>query len=213
VSDLKCLRVDGYYTIGNQRFASITTIIGKMIPKDQYLDKWKAKNWNWRELRDNAALVGSIMHQRILQDYSEAMIELPNLKGVLDWPPGIEEELEARDKSWERLGLDIKEAYVEKTVVIREPGSEAAGTADMIGTIEGFRSILDLKSSSRIYDSQRIQIAAYALGAEAEGEKIERGFIVALRGDNCEIDEIEADELVEYKARFLDLARRFNAMK
>jgi len=211
MADLKSERVNGFYQIGGKRYPSVTTIIGKMKKNDGYLDDWKKKNENWEQLRDRAATTGTIMHSRILQQYSDAQIELANVLPISDWPPELEEELEKRDTAWRNLDLRIKEVTVEKTIVIkRYVGAEAAGTLDARGMIEGFRAILDLKSSKKIYDSQWIQVGAYYLGSLEDGFDADRGFIVALRGDQCEVGEIEKNELVEYGDKFIDLALEFH---
>lgn len=209
--DLKARRIDGYYCTGGKRYPSVTTIIGAMASKGG-LEQWKKKNKNWKELRDNAALTGTLMHLRILQAYSEAQIEMPGLAPIEMWTEDIFEELNMRMKSWNKLALRIKNALVEHTIFITIPGAEAAGSLDMRGEIEGFNAILDLKSSKRIYPSQRIQVGGYAVGSEEQGFYAERGFIVALRGDQIEIDEMEKDEMEEAKEAFIEMSKKYHKL-
>jgi hypothetical protein len=206
MADRKCERIDGFYT---PKHPSVTTIIHEMTDK-RGLDYWKRKTPNWELVLKQLATTGTLMHLQILQKYSEAQIEMPRLEPIAIWPDGLEEELERRVRSWNALDLQIKNALVEHTVFIDEPAAEAAGSLDLRGDVEGFKAILDLKSSGKIYESQRIQVGGYALGSDNDGFVAERGFIVALRGDNCEVDEIEKDELQEYREKFLDLSREFH---
>lgn len=209
MSDLKCERIDGCYHIDGKQYPSVTTILGKMVNKDG-LDGWKRRNLNWKEMRDAAALTGTLMHLRILQRYSDAQIELPGEMAILRWPDGLEEELDRRDAAWDELGLNITDATVERTVVIKEHGADSAGTLDMRATVEGFKSILDLKSSKKIYETHFLQLGAYALGSKAEGYDAERGYVVALRDGNFEVGELEKDELIECGTKYLDLARKYH---
>jgi CRISPR/Cas system-associated exonuclease Cas4 (RecB family) len=209
--DLKTTRVNGFYTIDDVKMPSVTTILGKMA-NHAGIERWKKTNNNWKQDMKKAALTGSLMHLRILQRYSDAQIELPGEMSIMEWPEGLEEELDKRDSAWECLDLKIENAVVEKTLTIPDPVGGSAGTLDMQATIEGFNSVLDLKSSKKIYESQQIQVAAYALGLErTEGYEVERGYIVALRGGDYEMGELERSELVEYGEKYIEMVRGFYA--
>jgi CRISPR/Cas system-associated exonuclease Cas4 (RecB family) len=209
--DLKTTRVNGFYTIDGVKMPSVTTILNKMADHTG-LDIWKKRQQNLEKYLKEAALTGSLMHLRILQRYSDAQIELPGEMPIMEWPPGLEEELDKRDSAWECLDLKIENAVVEKTLTIPDPIGGSAGTLDMQATIEGFNAVLDLKSSKKIYESQQIQVAAYALGLErTEGYEVERGYIVALRGGDYEMGELERSELVEYGEKYIEMVKDFYA--
>jgi len=63
--------------------------------------------------------------------------------------------------------------------------------------------VVDLKTSNRAYPEHFLQVGAYALALEAEGVRVDRGFVVTLR-DGLQIWEVPLREAAE---AFLGLKR------
>jgi len=211
--DERATRVGGYYRINGKRYPSVTTILGKMISKDG-LEFWKRKNRNWKELREDAAFNGTLMHQVILQKLSGTSIEMPERLLERKWTRATLAEMKAREHYWEELGIKaVKPIMVEHTLHIDDP-YRVAGTADHWGRLEiGGQDagicVMDLKSSKKPQRTHELQIGAYALGLERERKKVETGVIPYVRSDSSEVVILEREELTDRGCAFLDVVRRF----
>jgi hypothetical protein len=198
---------EGNYVINGKKYASVTTILGEMLPKPE-LDAWKERNENWPTLTRHARIYGTIMHMRLQDMVSDIPPDVPSEMPYQQWPKDIEEELDKRIYQWEKLGLVMgKPNMVEHTVVIHE--AKSAGTLDWFGPIDGMKTVLDWKSSKRPYKSHRMQLGAYFLGLLAEGKIAEWGMIPYVRRDRVILVEMTPDEMYEEGQKFLEIAAKF----
>jgi hypothetical protein len=211
--DERATRVGGYYRIGGKRYPSVTTILGKMIPKNG-LEFWKRKNKNWKELREEAAFNGTLMHLVLLQKISGTKLEIQENLLEKKWTRTTIAEIKAREHYWNELGIKpTKPIMVEHTIHIDDP-CRVAGTADhwggmTIGGQDAGLCVTDLKSSKKPQRTHELQIGAYVLGLEREGKKVDTGLIPYVREDSSELVILEREELTDRGYAFMDVARRF----
>jgi ATP-dependent exoDNAse (exonuclease V) beta subunit len=96
-------------------------------------------------------------------------------------PPAVpEDELASNSinafREWVKMN-DVEWIAAEKRVYSRK--HNYAGTADAVARVNGEFSVIDFKTSNRIYDEYYLQIAAYGYCMEdIYGEKIEAGYIL-----------------------------------
>lgn len=207
--DLKTTRVNGNYLINGKLYPSNTTIIGRMLPKRE-LTAWKKRTPNWREITRRSALLGSIMHMRVLDSASECAVELPGELPILDWPEDIVEEMEARERAWDSLGLKMEDPMLTEYTVWYDGPERFATTIDRRCKIDGELSVLELKSSKRAYESHEIQLGGQALALAQKNLPVTRGYVVYLRRTGAEVVELDESQLAERGEDFLRLARAYH---
>lgn len=200
---------------GRETFASVTTIINKVIAKPA-LPGWAARSVaehvadNWRQCaalgrelgrdglvevlrqvpwtqRDRAADRGSLVH---------SLAEAATLGQEPDVPPGVEGYVAA----WRRWREEHQPTFIaaEATVYARQaPGW--AGTLDAIAEIPGLgRVLVDYKTGKDLYPEVSLQLTAYAMAdfvavgtTEVPMPQAERLFALLLSGDGtydfCEV--------------------------
>jgi hypothetical protein len=172
------------YGVEGVEYPSVTTILGVLSKGDPLLG-WAAKcavqyvrenhtaagletalklaEFSWREMRDEAADIGSeihdLIHKYIKFGKDAAGIMRPEVENgflaFLDW--------EKEHK--------IKWISTELQVVSRVHGF--AGTLDAICLFNGKKYLIDFKSSKGFYDGFDMQLAAYRIGAAELGHPTE----------------------------------------
>jgi|TARA_Y100000310_G_scaffold332074_1_gene406934 hypothetical protein len=127
----------------------------------------------YREVSDDALLVGRMVH-----DYCEAAI---NWKLGRCEAPGMPDNEAAESsinafRAWVREN-DVEFISSEEKVYSRE--HNYAGTIDAVANVNGEFSVVDFKTSARIYNTYYIQCAAYAQCVkEVYGKEIDMSYIL-----------------------------------
>ncbi len=114
---------------------SVTTIIGETCSKGKFFDEWLMKNGlNAIKLRDDAAARGTSVHENIelLLDREEIIIN--------------DEFIQKSLMSFERWYEEIKPTVITKELFLYHKDLPWAGTPDIIATINGRLSIIDIKT-------------------------------------------------------------------
>lgn len=101
---------------------------------------------------------------------------------------------------------EIKHKHVEKKLVDYRYG----GTVDFVGELNGTRVVLDFKTSSRVYPTMFLQLAAYTKILEDEGETIDAVGIVHIKDDKTRLVQIEREKLQPYIDTFMVLVDVFH---
>lgn len=157
-----------YYSVSGDELPSVTTVLGLYEPKKRSIDAWKEETDNWKEVRDRAALVGSLAHRRILNVYTPRELPLENIDFTRAFVDAeISNDVEVCTALWNdiKAEIDIGESpMIEQRVWSTE--YRYAGTFDML-TANGV--FVDLKTSAAIQDSYGMQLAAYAVAAKERG--------------------------------------------
>lgn len=114
---------------------SVTTIIGETCSKGKFFDEWLMKNGlNAERLRDEAAERGTAVHEAI-----EALLERKEVHASTEF---IRKSL----MSFEKWYYDIKPSVICQEIFLYHKDMLWAGTPDIIATIDGSLSIIDIKT-------------------------------------------------------------------
>ena len=139
----------------------------------------------YRKSRDAAADLGTRVHLWVERDLQGEVQDIPD-----DIAPAIQAY-----RSW-RASSDFTEtAGLERMVYYAEPPVCYAGTIDALFRLsDGTLGAVDYKTSSGIYESHMVQIAAYAKAWEwLSGETVSRAWTVRFDKKTGELEEKEAD--------------------
>lgn len=159
--DPQRVTVDGkrFYRVGDRQFPSVTTVTGTYAPKTRKIAQWEehllAQGLDPDKERDRAALRGTAVHHRILAPLALRRLEPPpiDIRAVDD---ELLTDVETCVAMWEDLDFVVGPSpHVEEKVVNADEGY--AGTFDLCTN----GTLVDLKTSSSVYDSHRMQVAAY----------------------------------------------------
>jgi hypothetical protein len=179
-------RDDGtrYYTWNDgSKYPSVTTILKAYAPKQKAIKKFEQRP-GAIEYRDRQGLLGSLVHHRILNNIAIRDLEPPGFDMNLAANyGGLDTDIELCEIMWEQAQekFDLHPGptpYVEEPV--RHTGYGYAGRFDLLLSDE--KTMVDLKVSPQVYDSYKMQIAAYitACSAMPNNPNPERGAIVCL---------------------------------
>ena len=154
-----------YHWDDGERYPSVTTVLDELPSKKEALEKWKKRTDNWREKRDRAALIGSAVHHRILNDIAIRPLEPPDIDlNLID--EDLVADIETAIALWNQLDIDPGDnPYVEEA--IRSDEHRYAGRFDLL-TERG--DLIDIKTSKQSFLSHKIQISCYAKAAREMSE-------------------------------------------
>lgn len=144
-----------FYKVDGNRYPSVTTVLDAYEPKKKALDEWKARTDNWREIRDRSALVGTLVHHRVLNPLALRELPLPevDMAAVDD---DVMTDVETGVAIWEKCDFQVGDSpYVEEAIHNPDPGY--AGTFDLLTN----GTIVDLKTSASVRESHKLQLSAY----------------------------------------------------
>ena len=114
---------------------SVTTIIGETCSKGKFFDEWLMKNGlNAIKLRDDAAARGTSVHENIelLLDGEEIIV--------------TNEFIQKSLMSYEKWNSELMPKVITKELFLYHKDIPWAGTPDIIATINGRLSIVDIKT-------------------------------------------------------------------
>lgn len=143
-------------------FPSVTTIIGKVLSKGKYFHKWLGDQNSWKaaeEYKNDKAEKGTKVHQ-----YCEDLA-LGEEVDVSD------DSKEVRKKTAGYVNFhrqeDVKVWVTE--FQLAHPNLQYAGTADILAEVNDELWLIDIKTSSNIYNSHRAQLSMYQRAARDTG--------------------------------------------
>jgi len=206
------------YKVNGEIFPSVTTILG-IIDKSGPLMNWATKvtvDYMHNNLKQQGARIfiddielnienaGKIFY-RAKQEHSIIKTEAGDIgtkahaeieKIIKTDTEPTEIELSAMDPrvanavrsylTW-RAESHFRPIHSEERVAILK--HKFAGTIDCIGTLNGKRTLIDLKTSNNIYPEMKLQVAAYAKAwEETHNEKIEDVRILRIGKDKPEFE-------------------------
>lgn len=191
-----------FYQIEGMSLPSVTSILAEFLPEGEALQRWKARTPDNERVMARSAAIGTLVHYRIAQYFSEKFHTPPvllDLKGA-----AVDEEMVET--------VNLLMSYFEDVLRVHEPIPEKteftvwhrralyAGSGDMLGHFDRLYTLLDWKTSSGIFPRHRAQAWAYkkALTSDPKfGRKIDQLAIVdmsAKHGLKVEIvDEAKAE--------------------
>lgn len=216
MSDLERTKIDGerHYKINGTAYPSVTTVTGWHPEKKKGLADWEERVGpeEAERIRNQSALLGTLVHHRILNEYSITPLPKPEIQmgHVYD---GIETDIETCLSMWDSLDFDVERVpHIEERIVSHE--HEYAGTFDMM--TDG--TVVDLKTSPAIRGSHKWQIAAYfyAIRESDEYDDPEDAAIIKLHPDpsrnprlEAEVHRLDEQEISEHFQTFRRLLNEY----
>ncbi|GAI72099.1 unnamed protein product [marine sediment metagenome] len=159
-----------FYTIDNQRFPSVTTVLG--VIKAPGLEHWRGELGNVEadRIAEQAADVGRAVHH---------LCHLYNTGQPFTIPDNIVGELFSVYRGWFAGNVD-RVVFAEKMVVSHK--YRYAGTADLLAVMKGDTSpaLIDIKCTGGFWPTMPLQLAGYREAILEEGEQVNRRLIVRL---------------------------------
>ena len=114
---------------------SVTTIIGETCSKGKFFDEWLMKNGvNAEKIRDEAAERGTSVHEAI-----EALLKNKEVHAGTEF---IKKSL----MSFEKWYYELKPSVICQEIFLYHKDLPWAGTPDIIATVDGNLSIIDIKT-------------------------------------------------------------------
>jgi CRISPR/Cas system-associated exonuclease Cas4 (RecB family) len=106
---------------------------------------------------------------------------------------------------WKRTH-EITPIFMEKHLVTDDFG----GTVDFYGIVDGKKTVIDFKTSKRVYSSMFLQLAAYCIMLEEKGHKVEQVGIIIVNEEGYNEKFITRKQLNEYIKAFKTLVSLFH---
>lgn len=165
-----------YYSIDNNVYPSITTILHSFPNKG--IEIWKSRTPNWRDIQNESLSVGTALHS-FIENYLNNVEYIPvtNIKSN-ELFQNLKPELDKINN------IQCVEKY------LYEPNLRIAGCTDCIAEYDGEKCIIDFKNSRRpkyekyIID-YKLQVTAYSKMFEyCTKQKIDMGLILIANWDN-----------------------------
>lgn len=200
------LRVYEHPETGQELF-SVTSIKSAVKEKPEALVQWEANDPTWADYwRAYTQVRGTYIHEEVLGQYADRPMpgrtdkfELPSevtqqdMIDDEDCPldagdfTNMEDEIESGKRMWRKVWSSMGHEFGEVhgvEVKVWNPELSYAGTFDLLLTMDGKLTLLDLKTSKAYYDGYAKQLTAYRMAAEKMyGLDIEQMVIVRLCPD------------------------------
>lgn len=195
-----------YINNENEEVPSVTTIL-KILNKP-FLSKWANilgfKREKIEDVLEKSSILGTQVHK---------IIECYLLKKYYIYAD-IEDKITKNDiikhfncfVNWTK-NHNIDPIFMEKKFCSKLFG----GTVDFYGNVDGKLTILDFKTSKKLYPTMFLQLGAYTYMLEEKGYVVEKVAIVIVNSDKCFHKEIEREKIQKYIDVFLMLANLFHA--
>ena len=143
--------------------------------KIQLINKAKKE---WREAKQKAADIGNEIHEWVSDWILKKNPEMPEDEKVVN---GITAFLKFQKKH--------KIKWLESERVIYSKKHNYAGFLDAVGIMDNKLTLIDFKSSKRIYDEMKFQVAGYQIAYEEEtGKKFDERMIVKFGKETGEFE-------------------------
>jgi hypothetical protein len=126
---------------------------------------------SWREAKDNAAGIGSLVHRVIEERLSGGDPQLPLIPDPMLAPHLTPEMIDTANRNAKKA-FEFLDEHKVRVVQIEQPRWSAThgyvGTGDFIGYFDDKLSVLDWKNGKRLYPTIKLQTAAYKRAWEEE---------------------------------------------
>lgn len=164
-------------------------------------DAYRAARWQWKNVRDERAQVGTGVHEAIEDEHA----------GTWNMPD-LDEEQERIMLQWEQLKIEHEIIPLRSEFTVWSHG-KYAGTADGLWYIDGKLTIVDIKTSRNIWPEHFAQISALlnapvimdksedGTWSESPMPEVEGAALIHLREDRHEI--VWAEDLDLHFEKFM----------
>ncbi len=207
----KTAKIHTVYKDGGPRLPSVTTVLS-------ILQKPALVHWAWRlgtegkdykKVRDTTAEVGSLAHAIILEHLGGSEVDYSIYS---DHVRQMAENSFLSYLEWERRQTGFKSILAEKQFASDRLGF--GGTIDDLADINTSLTLLDFKTGKGIFDSHRLQVAAYWLLLKEAGYDAQRVIILNIpRSDNEDFVEAPVRKIEVYAEAFLKVLETYKALR
>lgn len=154
----------GYYNAAGKRVPGVTTITGCWKPSVEGLLVWANKlgleGKNHREARDEAASIGTLVHDMVEQHAHGKSPESVRSKWS-SLKPDLFGQADQGFQAYLDWAAQTKLEIVETETPLVSETHQFGGTPDAIGYANGKLALLDWKSGGHVYSDMLMQLAAY----------------------------------------------------
>lgn len=195
-----------YYNRFGVEVPSVTTILH--ILHKPALVKWANimgfKRTKTEDILERAGRIGTQAHDCIEKYFKKEKYKLP--EGNDD----IRDTLLLRIDgflTWIKSLSAIKPTFLESSVVTDMYG----GTIDFYGEVDGLKTVMDFKTSSNVYPTMFLQLAAYVYILEEQGYEIDQVAIVHITEKGTKPHFMTRGNIQKYIDCFLELVTVFHS--
>jgi len=186
-----------------------------MIEEPERLVQWKINNRDWEKQTNKSAIIGTLVHYRILNGLAAQTLELPDIS-FDDIPSDAIKRIELGQIMFDDLNLEIGyPRKIEKFAISKQ--HKFAGKPDLEAPINGLYTLADLKTSKEIHETHRLQMGGYH---ELRDRIFEQAMLISIhpneRGNafmRAHIETIPRKELDRQADIFVDLTKKFHEKK
>jgi len=205
------------YTVDGEYIPAVTSVLSTTIAKQKFLMPWAVKmgaEWfrdnrkdymkgnvtvddmvkgikgAYRQKSEGAIQLGKLVHQ-----WCEDAILWKLGKGEVPKMPEDEAAANAVNafRDWVKLN-DVEWIAAEQPLYNRK--HKYAGTVDAVANVNGEFSVIDFKTSNKVYDEYYLQVAAYGKCVEdIYGKPIEKAYILRFDKATGDFDAVESNDV------------------
>jgi len=203
------------YRFEGEFYPSVTTIIHEMIEEPERLVQWKINNHDWEKQTNKSAIIGTLVHYRILNGLAAQTLELPDID-FDDIPKDAIKRIELGQIMFDELNLEIGyPRKIERFSINKQ--HKFAGKPDLESPINGKYTLVDLKTSKEIHETHRLQMGGYH---ELRDRIFDQAMLISIhpneRGNafmRAHTEIIPRDELEKQADRFVEMTKTFHEKK
>jgi hypothetical protein len=201
-----------YKSPEGEYFPSVTTIIGAVLEEPIGLRKWRENNADWEQQANKSAIIGTLIHYRILNGLAPNTLELPDIP-FDEIPKDALHKVDLGEIMWDELNLEIGHPRrIEKFAINRE--FKFAGKPDLVAPVNNVYTLVDLKTSREVRENHKLQMGGYH---ELLDRTPEQAMLVSLHPNERGNSHLRAHTVViprkdldEYADRFIEMAKEFH---
>lgn len=207
-----------FYPVNNDGsivYPSVTTILSNMLPEPPELTKWKNRRHDWKEYLEYTARRGTLVHYRVLNSISDVLLPLPHEVPFCEWTSDMVNEVGYAYAMFEDLNLNISHPIQTEFMIVNHK-YKYAGRCDLYATIDGIRTLTDLKTSKAVRDTHMLQLGGY-YSALPKDDKPERGLVIGLNPEFKTNPQLKAhlyhftkEDLLKFEKQFIEIAKEFH---
>lgn len=191
-----------FYSIGGERYPSITTILHSF--PNEGIEIWKRKTPNWKDIQKESLDIGTELHHKI-----ELYLKNMDNDDVIS-NRSLELFYNLRPELDKINNIQCLETY------LYEPNLKIAGCTDCIAEYNGEKCIIDFKNSRRPKRDQyiidyKLQVTAYSqMFRYCTLQKIDLGVIMIANWDNT--TSIFKVNIPDYEDQLLEVLEQYEEL-
>ncbi len=158
-----------FYIRDGEYYPSVTTILDKVLAKGYYFKRWLGNQPSFKEAeeyKNEKAEKGTKIHE-----YCDRLA-----RGETIDVSGDSKEVVKKTKGYVNFHKQNDVEVIDTEFQVYHPQYKYAGTADLLARVDGEEWLIDIKTSSNIYDSHKLQLVMYNRAIERTNLKSDLDF-------------------------------------